>query len=143
MQFLIINMECRVIATAIIEKNGKLLFGQKPKNIGPYPNTWHLLGGGVKLGEESLFDAIKREIREEAGIEISDVERVSFDEDYEPNKSGEMTHYIFLVFKAKHKSGEAKASDDVTELRWFGKSDLGKVAHTRPSIKLFKELGYI
>jgi hypothetical protein len=68
---------------------------------------------------------------------------VSFDEDYESNKRGEMTHYIFLVFKARHKSGEAKASDDVTELRWFDKSELGKISLTRPSIKLFKELGYI
>ena len=136
-------MNCRVIVTAIIEKNGKLLFGQKPKNIGPYPNTWHLLGGGLNLGEESLTDALKREVKEEAGIEIAAIERGSFDEDYEKNKNGEMTHYIFLVFKAKYKSGELKAADDITELRWIGKYKLKNIKMTRPSVKLFKELGYI
>jgi 8-oxo-dGTP pyrophosphatase MutT (NUDIX family) len=136
-------MECRVIATAIIEKGTEILLGQKPNNTGPYPNTWHLLGGGIKLGEESVIDALKREIKEESGIEISDIERLSFDEDYEPNKRGEMTHYIFLVFKAKHKSGEAKASDDITELRWFDRSELGKLELTRPLVKLLKEIGWM
>ena len=136
-------MECRVIATAIIEKGNELLFGHKPKDIGPYPNTWHLLGGAINLGKESLEEALKREIMEEAGIEIESIERVSFDEDYEPNKRGETTHYIFLVFKAKYKSGNAKAADDITELKWILKSELKEVKLTRPSIKLFKELGYI
>ena len=136
-------MECRVIAAAIIEKDGKLLFGQKPKGVGPYPDTWHLLGGAIKLGEESVIDALKREIKEEAGMEICDIERVSFNEDYEKNKHGELIHYIFLVFKAKHKSGEARASDDVTELKWFSKENLKNVKLTRTSIKLFKELNFI
>ena len=136
-------MECRVIATAIVEKDGKFLFGQKPRDTGPYPNTWHLLGGGIKLGEESITNALKREIREEAGIEIENIERISFDEDYEPNKKGENTHYIFLVFKASYKSGEAQAKDDVTELKWIDKNDLLNHTLTRPAIKLFKELGYI
>lgn len=136
-------MECRVIATAIIEKNGKFLFGQKPAGTGPYPNTWHLLGGAIKLGDESAEEALKRELMEEAGIEITGIERISFDEDFEPNKHGEMTHYIFLVFRAKHKSGAARATDDVSELKWIGKADLKKAKLTRPSIKLFKGLGYI
>jgi len=136
-------MECRVIATAIIEHNGRLLLGQKPKDVGPYPNTWHLLGGGIKLGEESIIDALKREIMEEACIEIFDIERIPFDEDYEPNKHGEMTHYIFLVYRAKARTDKVIPADDIHELRWFDKKELKKIALTRPSIKLFKELGYI
>ncbi len=135
-------MECRVIVTAIIEDGDKLLFGQKPKDIGPYPNTWHLIGGGLNLGEESVIDALKREIKEEANIEVTDIQRISFDEDYEQNKRGERTHYIFLVFKAKYKSGKPQASDDITELKWIDKSKLSEIKLTRPSIKLFKELGY-
>ncbi len=54
-------MKTRVIVSAVIEKDQDLLFGKKKKDIGPYPNTWHLIGGGVNEGE-SLTDAIKREI---------------------------------------------------------------------------------
>lgn len=54
-------MNHRIIVSAIIEHNGKYLFGRKPKDIGPYPNTWRLLGGGVSIQEETLLDAIRRE----------------------------------------------------------------------------------
>ena len=135
-------MKTRVIVSAVIEKNNVLLFGKKKANIGPYPNTWHLVGGGVHDGE-SLYDAIRREIREEAGIEVEISRSLGFDEDYEPNKHGEMTHYIFLVFLAKYVSGEIKADDDIEKLEWMPKEKLSQIKLNRPSIKLFKEMGYL
>ena len=138
----VIFMETRVIVSAIIEKNDKFLFGKKPKNIGPYPNTWHLLGGGIEQGE-SLIDAARREVREESGIEITDINPISFDEDTEPNKHGIETHYIFLVFKAKYKSGKLKPKDDINELKWIDKSSLSSIKLNRPTIRLFKKLKLI
>lgn len=136
-------MKSRLIVAAIIENDGKYLLGQKPQNIGPYPNTWHLLGGGVELDEESLTDAVKREIQEEAGLELTNIERASFDEDYEPNKHGEMVHYVFLVYKATALSQDARPKDDIVELKWFTKEELRSLSLTRPSIKLFRELGWL
>jgi 8-oxo-dGTP diphosphatase len=136
-------MKARVIVTTLIEKNGKILLGQKPKDIGPYPNTWHLPGGGVNIEDESLEDAVRREIREETGLEVAKMERVNFDEDYEPDKRGEMTHYVFLVYKVTPKTVNAKAGDDIVELKWFKKSELKKLSLTRPSVKLFKETGWV
>ncbi len=140
---LFLFMDFRVIASAVIEKDGCFLLGKKPANVGPYPNTWHLPGGGVKLEDESILEALKREIREETHIELSNIEPISFDEDYEPNKRGVKTHYVFLVFKAKWSAGEAKAADDLTELRWVPKAKLKELPLTMPSIKLFKELRYL
>ncbi|HSX08713.1 MAG TPA: hypothetical protein VLF93_01000 [Candidatus Saccharimonadales bacterium] len=37
-------MKARVIVTTLIEKEGKILLGKKLKDVGPYPNTWHLPG---------------------------------------------------------------------------------------------------
>jgi 8-oxo-dGTP diphosphatase len=136
-------METKVIVSAIIEDGDGLLFGRKVQDRGPYPNTWHLLGGKINPGEESLLEAIKREVKEEAGVEIEILEELPFDEDFEPNKHGEMTHYIFLVYRARLVVGEAKASDDISEVRWFAKDSLPKDELSRPSIKLFKKLGYI
>lgn len=136
-------MKNRLIVAAIIKKGDKYLLGKKSKNIAPYPNTWHLLGGGVNLEEEKLEEAIRREVKEEAGIALGDIKRISFDEDYEPDKHGEMTHYVFLVYEGDHKSGELKAKDDIEELQWFNKSELKNILLTRPSVKLFKELEII
>lgn len=134
-------MNSRVIVSAIIKKGNQFLLGRKSKDVGPYPNSWHLIGGGVNLEEETTEEAIIREIKEETGIEIEGLKKVSFDEDYEPDKKGEMTHYVFLVYKCEYKSGKPKAQDDIEELRWFSKSELKNIPLTRPSIKLLRELG--
>ena len=133
-------MKSRVVVAAIIQKGNKLLFGKKPKNIGPFPNQWIILGGGVDLDKETLEEALIREIREEANIEITDIKKISFAEDYEPDKKGEMTHYLFIDYLVKYKSGTAKANDDVAEIKWIDKSDIKNIPLSRPTIKLFKEL---
>jgi len=134
-------MKTRVIVSAIIEKGDKMLFGRKRKNVNPYPNTWHLIGGGIE-DEERLEESLKREIREEANIEVKIKEAIGFDDDFEMNKHGEMTHYIFLVYRAEYVSGELKADDDIETLQWFSESELPKDL-SRPSLKLFRKLGYI
>lgn len=136
-------MKSRLIVTMLIEKNGKILLGRKPTNKGPYPNTWHLPGGGVDLEKETLEEAVRREVKEETGLEVAKIERIGFDEDYEPNKHGEMTHFVFLLFKITPKTMDAKAADDLEILQWFKKSALKTVDHTRPSAKYFKEIGLL
>jgi len=136
-------MNSRLIVSSVIEKGDFLLFGKKRKNIGPYPNTWHLIGGGVELGKESCKEAMLREIKEEAGIKVRIIKPISFDEDYEKDKHGVLTHYVFLVYKAKYLSGKIKADDDIKQLRWFPKSQLKKIKLNKPSKRLFKLMSYL
>jgi ADP-ribose pyrophosphatase YjhB (NUDIX family) len=135
-------MKTRLIVSAVIEKNRDLLFGRKKSDVGPYPNTWHLIGGGVDDGE-SLVDAIKREIKEETGITVEISRPLGFDEDYEPNKHGEITHYVFLVFLAEYVSGKIKADDDIEKLEWIPKERLADIELNKPTVKLFKKMGYL
>ncbi|MCA9385926.1 NUDIX hydrolase [Candidatus Dojkabacteria bacterium] len=135
-------MKTRLIVCGIIEKNHKLLFGKKLNNVGPYPNTWHLLGGGVKDGE-SLEVAIKREIMEEANITVEITQPIGFAEDFEPNKHGEMTHYIFLSFLCTYSSGEITPSDDINELQWFAKNKLPQNKLNPPTLTLLRKLNYL
>ena len=53
----------------VIEKDGKYLFGLESKE-GPMNNRWRLLGGKLEAGEDSS-QALVRELREEAGIEVT------------------------------------------------------------------------
>lgn len=136
-------MKSRVVVVAIIEKDGKILMGRRKKDVGPYPNTWQIPGGGVDMENESLIEAIQREVREETGLEIKDFENISFGEEYEPDKNGEMTHYAFLVFRATAATEKVTAADDLAELKWFSKAELKNVSLARPSIKLFTQLGLL
>ncbi|MDO8621077.1 MAG: NUDIX hydrolase [Candidatus Levybacteria bacterium] len=134
-------MKTRICVVAVIEKDGKILMGNKARDIGPYPNTWRLPGGGVEE-RESLEDAIKREIKEETNLDVEKVEKIGVYEDEEPDKDGEMTHYVFNVFKVKS-SGKYAASEEFPSLEWVDKKQLVNTSLARPSIKLFKELGYL
>lgn len=136
-------MKSRLIVVALIEKNGKVLLGKKAKDIGPYPNTWHMPGGGVDLENETLEEAMRRELKEETGLEVLKMNRTTFDEDYENNKHGEKTHYVFLVFHVEPKDINAKASDDIVELKWFDKSELKNLPLTRPGVKYLKDIGWL
>jgi len=136
-------MKSRVIVSAVIEKGEYLLFGKKEKDRGPYPNKMLILGGGVNLGKETCEEAVKREAKEEAGIEIEIVEELGFDEDFEPDKNGEMTHYLFIIFRAEYLSGEIKPGDDIAELTWIHKDRISGLSLCRPSIRLFKKIGYL
>lgn len=132
-------MKSRVIVVGVIEKEGKILLGQKKSNVGPYPNSWHLPGGGINLGEESIEDALCREIREETNIEIKNIIPFGFDEDREPNKHGELTHYIFLDFHADYLSGKLKPGDDMNTLQWVNKNKIKTLNLNKPTIKLLKK----
>ena len=136
-------MKSRVVVTILIEHNGKYLLGKKPKGVGPYPNTWHFPGGGVTLGEESIFDAVKREIKEETGLTVRNIRPIIFDEDHEPDKKGEMTHYLFLVFKAEAVHVRHQAGDDMHQLQWFTRDELLRLPLTRPGAKVLKQYSKI
>ncbi len=125
----------RVVAVAIIEKDGKILMGNKAKDVGPYPNTWRLPGGGVEENEVPE-DAIRREVMEETGLKATRVEKVGYLEDEEPNKHGEMTHYTFHIFRVET-TGDESVTVEFPELRWIDKSEFDSVPLARPTLKYF------
>lgn len=135
-------MKSRIVVAALIKKGNKWLFGRKKPNIYPYPNTYIVIGGGVNMEEETIDKAIKREIKEETNIEVKNLKRIMFDDDYELDKNHEKTHYVFLIYTANYKSGIPKAGDDVHELVWISKKDFKKYKFSRPTVKLFRTLGW-
>ncbi len=135
-------MNYRVAVSSIIKKGDFYLFGKKAKGIGPYPDKWLIIGGGVNLGNESLEDALKREVMEEANINIKNIKKIGFAEDF-CEKKGAMTHFIFLNFIADYEKGDEKPGDDIMELKWMHKDKIKDLDLCVPSIKLFKELGII
>lgn len=62
----------KTAVVGIVEYAGHFLVGKKVKK-GVLNNSWHIPGGKVKNGETEE-EALKREIQEEAGIEIKVIE---------------------------------------------------------------------
>lgn len=70
-----------VAAGILLDQSGRYLLGQRPMGK-PYAGYWEVPGGKIEKGE-SVFEALKRELHEELGIEIqSSTELTVLEHDY-------------------------------------------------------------
>jgi len=92
----------------------------------PFKGNWALPGGFV-LDEESLEDAIKRELQEETGIELNYLEQLhTFGEINRDPRSRIITvAYVGLV---KSSLFQLSASTDAEDVAWFDTNELPKLA---------------
>jgi ADP-ribose pyrophosphatase YjhB (NUDIX family) len=133
-------MKYRIIIVALIEKDNLILLGKKAPGRGPYPDTWHLPGGGVDLSSETCEEALRREVREETGLEVKEIEPVAWDTDVQDDRHGEETYYIFLQCRCKYAEGEIRPGDDMHFLEWIERGDLARFNLNPPTRKLLKNI---
>lgn len=108
-------------ASAIcVDAGGRVLLARRA--IEPFLGAWDLPGGFVEDGEHPL-DALRRELREEAAVEVEPLEFVGvWMDEYRGDSSAQST--LNLFWAARLVAGEPAAADDVAELRWFEPDEL-------------------
>lgn len=115
----------RVGCGVIIQNDkGQVLLGLRRSSHGA--GEWCLPGGHLEKGE--TFSAmVKREVKEETGLEVDSFEFVSLSEELRYLKS-HGKHYVGLGFRAKYKGGEPRLMEPEKfgEWRWFSLNDLPK-----------------
>jgi ADP-ribose pyrophosphatase YjhB (NUDIX family) len=102
----------------VVDGAGRVLLARRA--IEPFLGFWDTLGGFVSPGE-SLEDAVRRELREEAGIEV-EVGRLVTTLPDTYGDTGETTVNAF--FECRLVAGDPQPDDDVAELRWFAPDEL-------------------
>ncbi|HEX6957628.1 MAG TPA: NUDIX hydrolase [Ferrovibrio sp.] len=107
---------------AVVWKDGKVLLVQRGKP--PRAGIWSLPGGAQILGE-SVAEGIRRELREEAGIEIELLGLVEVIDAVQRDDAGRIAyHYTIIDYAARWLSGEAVAGDDAAAVAWVDPADL-------------------
>jgi 8-oxo-dGTP diphosphatase len=102
------------------------------RNIKPYKDSWALPGGLVG-DDESLEDAIQRELKEETGVSINYLEQLySFGKPgRDPRNRVISVTYYGLV---KPDAFEIKADTDASEVAWFNIKSLPPLAFDHDQI---------
>lgn len=95
-------MQHRLIVVPIIRNSaGACLLIRMPPNRGAYPGQWGLPGGGVEPGE-TMLAALRRETREELGLELGVCRPLLFKDAVRtkllPDGTRVEVYMIFLVF---------------------------------------------
>ena len=107
-------------AQAVIVRAGRVLLGRRRSD--PGQGLWDLPGGFLHEGEDALA-ALRREVREETGLEVEPLEFLgTWNEAYWDRT------VLCLTWLAHPVSGEEAAGDDLVELRWFGADELPSAA---------------
>lgn len=85
------------------------------------PRIWNLPGGRIEIPER-ITDGLRREVREETGLEVA-VERLLVVDT--THRAG-----VSFVFSCRVIGGEATpGAGEIRALRWLGPSETGRLAH--------------
>lgn len=110
---------------AVVWKDGQVLMVQRGRP--PRQGIWSLPGGLQLLGE-TVADGIRREIREETGVEIELLGLVEVVDSVQQDPTGRVLyHYTIIDYAARWLSGEAVAGDDAAAAAWIDPGDLHRL----------------
>lgn len=104
----------------IMEKDNKILLALR--NHEPFKDYWCLPGGHIDFGE-TPEEAVKREIKEEIGLEI----KPRFFNYYNEFHENIGWHSIVLIFISDIKGKIKKCEKEVKEIRWFSEKEIFKL----------------
>jgi 8-oxo-dGTP pyrophosphatase MutT (NUDIX family) len=113
-----------VVQKAFIRKGIELLILNDPAEGLDYP------GGKIQIGETDLVESLKREVREETGLEISIGE---------PFATWSEAGFFLVAYRCEYVSGEIKLSNEHNNFSWVNKDNFTKVDDGTSFFELLKK----
>lgn len=92
----------------------------------PFEGCWAIPGGFVEEGE-TLADAARRELKEETGLDVEELEQLYTAGDPGRDPRGWTVSVVYLL-RVNSKRIKPKAGDDAKEVKWFPLDDLPPLA---------------
>ncbi len=115
------------VAAVITDEHGRALLIQRRDN-----ERWEPPGGVLELGE-SIHDGLRREIREETGL---DVEPDALTGVYKNMTRG----IVALVFRCTATGGELTVNEEVTAFRWATPAEVSDLTAEAYAVRILDAL---
>lgn len=109
------NKKHIIAITAIIKYGDKLLIIKRNANEIAHPGKWAIPGGKAERGE-TVMDALKREVKEEVGLDIEDVKEFINDYTFVRPDGHNVIGFTFLVTAT---SDSVKLGEDLDDFKWI------------------------
>ena len=107
---------------ALIFEGRNILLVERAKE--PLKGYWSIPGGIVEAGER-LEDAVRREVREETGLEIEPLAMFEIFERIMPDREARPEyHYVLIDYLCRVVGGQLAAASDVSQVAWVSEQNL-------------------
>lgn len=121
---------------AILLRGDRILMAQRGKL--PLKGWWSLPGGALETGE-LLVDGIRREVREETGLEVKPVRMFQIFERIMRDPAGAVEyHYVLVDYLCRVVGGTLQAGDDVAHVEWVRRRDLPALQITEGTLEVIQ-----
>jgi NAD+ diphosphatase len=111
----------------LVTRGREMLLARSPRFP---PGMYSALAGFVEPGE-TIEDCIRREVREEVGIEVTDIR-------YFASQSWAFPHSLMIAYTAEYAGGELRPDEaEISEAQWF---PWDAVPNLPPSISISRRL---
>ncbi|WP_299708644.1 NUDIX domain-containing protein [uncultured Tenacibaculum sp.] len=102
------------------------------RGVAPFKDSW-ALPGGLVMDDESLEDAVKRELKEETGVKFDYLEQLySFGKPGRDPRNRVVSITYFGLVRPNHFT--IKADTDANDVQWFSLDDLPELAFDHHTI---------
>jgi 8-oxo-dGTP diphosphatase len=126
------------VGAIIIEGNRVLLV---KRGHAPLAGEWSIPGGVLEVGE-TLREAAVREALEETGLTVETGELLGvFDRVLRDAEERTRYHYVLIDFLCRRLSGEAQASGDAAEVRWYAREEAAALPLAKDTAEVIR-LGF-
>jgi 8-oxo-dGTP diphosphatase len=129
-----------IIGVGVVVWHGKrvlLVRRGKPPRVG----HWSLPGGAQRLGE-TIAEAARREVKEEAGLELVLGEVVATLDMIERDRQGRVRyHYTLIDFVAEAAGAELHPGSDAADARWFRLAEIEALGLWSETVRVIKLAG--
>lgn len=100
----------------------------------PMKGQWSLPGGALEVGE-TLLEGVRREVREETGLEVAPVALIEVVDRISRDAEGSVQfHYVLLDYLCRVTGGEVCCATDAIDVRWARRDELNEVADFTVSV---------
>ncbi|HUB92603.1 MAG TPA: NUDIX domain-containing protein [Candidatus Saccharimonadales bacterium] len=124
-----------IVGGYIRNRKGQILFVSSYK----WKGMWSIPGGHVELGER-IVDALRREIKEEVGIEVTVTRLLNVQSAIYPKHFVRKVHFIFFNYLCEAKADKVKIDkDEVQSYKWVTPEETRRMkmnVYTRNTMKL-------
>jgi mutator protein MutT len=108
------------VGAVIVDGRGRVLLIRRGQE--PMKGRWSVPGGLLELGE-TLAEGLRREVREETGLEVEPGDLIELLDRIQREGPRVRYHYVIADCLCRRLAGEARAASDAAEVRWVQRSE--------------------